>query len=247
MMETNYEYMSKPSRAKRIVRNFTEVTLHDLKEQQNVNYRRFADAFGGVLMDKEGLNESAECMKYTDIACLIENMAGNETYRGEWNGYSYTDDGYQMFFYKSLKDLLFGASARCIPIRLFLNLPVRIFYKALWYMSNQATLLKEYQSFKALYARLGGGANVDRMTIEAVLRYCDGICRLSWETGRESLRNYGIDVLNAHKLIGELLVKSFKGAFPEEFCAGEVCLKYTEVPPAEDNPKDIPDIQVPLN
>lgn len=246
MKKTDYDYMSEPTRVKRVVQGFTEMTLHDFRTMQ-LKDRRFADFFSSVIIETENLSEKAEHMKYTDIICLIENMTGNEAYGGDMNGDPYTGDELQLFHYKSIQNLLLDVFTRCIPIRLFLALPVKAFYKCLWDISGRNILAIEYRSVRKLYTKLGGKEREDEITIKDVLDQCAAIYRKPWSIPFNSLERYKEDMLYAYNLTGKLLVKSFKEAFPEKFCVEEVRSKYSDspeeigIPSVQDEEMNVPD------
>lgn len=235
MEKTNREYMAEPARVERTLQRFTKMTLHELKavQQKKRNYAEWC--MDGAIAIENLDREKAETMSYMDIICFLHNIWGDDRYAGIRNGdgTAYPSDLCQDFTYKMLARLLLDVQMKSVPIRLFMELPLKAFYGYLERISRDALLSREYRMACDEYVKLKDLSTVElagvyEATIKDVLRLCNNVFCMAWIPTQMELENYSQSIMSAYRLVERLLVKSFRLAFPEQFCMDRIRTRYAQ-------------------
>lgn len=234
MEKTNMEYMSEPTRVERTLQRLIKMTLHELKDMQQKNREYLGWCMDAVAVIENLDKEKAETMSYMDIICFLYNSSGDARYestRSE-DGTTCSGSDWQDFTFKMLAKFLLDAQTRNIPIRFFMSLPLKAFYGYLERISQDTFLPRECQAICRQYTELKSllttkMVEADEATIADVLTLCERIIDRAWSPTRMSLKSYGQYIVRAHCILGWLLARSFKLAFPQQFCIERIRKEYT--------------------
>lgn len=219
MVQTNTAYMSDPARVERIVQRLMQMPLAEI-EKSGCDAKAQHDRVGFVmfeLVQRENLaDDKIQKMSYAEFACLIDNVAKSSKYY--WKDHSRLSE--QLMYYKCLDGLLLEAARTSIPVRMFMALPLKAFYRHLINAADREgkdALRKELAYFK------GYG---EKCTIQEFLWNRNGVLNKSWMPFIP-FKSYAKEIRIAHRDVGRVLVDSFRMAFPEQFNAERVLQKYT--------------------
>ena len=223
MVLTNTEYMSDPARADRVIRKFMNMTLRELGEAcRRKDIYWIGSIADDMIASAEDLSvEKTQDMTYLEFACLIEHM-------GENPGYDEREDNrrsMQQFFYKLAAQDLMEGNKTSIPIRLFMALPLKVFYASL---AGYAEQNRVYTGIKTtgFYGFVKDCSNYSgNCTIGDFLSRKIDATGKAWEP-LDSLEKYEEEIRTAHADIGELLMGSFSRAFSSSLYVADILNKY---------------------
>lgn len=229
MMQVNTEFYLPMAEAERIVQEFMNMTVRELK---SVEDSKFINRIISDIISEEHLSaDKVQDMTYMEMICLIDHVGGNARYdRGGYDSVTR-----QMLYCLNLARALMEAGTLLCgrqgseAVNKFQNLPIEQFYAYIdsgtagQDMSDELEYIRNCCEYQDYYSIL------------------DFLLEKSWKADRpwrmaESLEEFGERIRTFLKDIKRLLIDSFRMAFPDRFHVADICDKYHDF--GEDDRKD---------
>lgn len=196
MVQTNTGYMSDPERAERIVRRFTGTRIKEFLTPGNRKWIRFMTE---AMIPREGLSEKElQDMEYLEFTRLVYSVGANSQY--DW--FSHDSRTEQLIYFKCLAEALIEGSKVSIPVKMFLELPLKAYYNCLDSVRTIGPLGNHFENLKECFAYKEG------YTLRDCLQEKLKEIRKAW-TMCIPLEQYRENIEDAHGHIGWLLVWNF--------------------------------------
>lgn len=212
---------------------YNEVYVGKVIEQfMDLTYHDFAANVPPDLMESStdaifGINEISETARenfnYTDMCLLLDDIGRNQAYTTYLERIHRTllNTEFQKFSFRMWNEMLLSASRGLIEAKLFLVLPMEWFCRYLIKNAPDSLIIRdEVEELKKLVRevyRTTGKELTGSATIEEVLLMARSVTREYWRPDGASLEAYQKRILTAYSAIANLLIYSFKAAYPERF------------------------------
>ena len=228
MMQVSLEYYLPMTEVERIVQEFMNVTVGELK---SVECSQFIDRIIGDIISIERLSaEKVQDMTYMELICLIDHVEQSPKYSRDDRG-SVTK---QMYYCLNLARALIDAGTMfhgwgSKVVERFQKLPIEQFYAYIDSIAVGKDMSAEFEYIRGC------------CEYEDYYSILDFFLEKSWRSDRpwrmaEPLEEFGDKIRNYSKDIGRILVDSFHMAFPDQFHVEDICSRYLDL--GEDAGKD---------
>lgn len=220
--------MKNYDRMKSAVDRVCALSVGELKRHQSaqnpIMQRLCEDVFESLNLDEKKLDE----LDFLDFICLIYQTP--DYFRLDFGAEEMQlAKAFRMVQLDGLRAHLLRAEESCIPIKLFLGLPLVDFYEYLESLGSDKSLKREWKEVskkldQMLIRRSIKKQKAETMTIKEVLIFAGEEKRRAW-LPLNSLRDYRDEIMDAYKMSQAILGHSFKLAMPERFHIQDVISK----------------------
>lgn len=225
------EYYSNPEAVASAIQSFMDLTVDEMRNDKKVSHNM--RILTSEIVETEMLdNELIGKMDYSELITMIE-MSRHIKYQQMYldRVEICTSEVFNLYNYKILFLILIGASRNSPQIRLFMELPIKQFYKYVDSISNKdgmnKKLLGDYNDFRREVERLHGKVSEDLTIKELLYKVNEKVCK-NWNIVDMSVESYKQMILDELRLIRKVLALKFMEAYPEKFDTYKVKNKYSK-------------------
>lgn len=218
MVRTNTEYMSDGDTLDYVINKFINMTV---KELNDIDSDDMNDTDREII-DMEELSETKmQDMTYIELAFLIHHVGGNDDYDNYYSSKSCDSYSLRLVLYRCFARVLLTGDEVSIPVRLFMAIPLRAFYKYLISISSDKKneLRREFYYMRKFFY------NDPDYTLQNFIKDRIRETNKAWNPVG-SIEEYKRKIKAAYGDIGRLLVKSFCLAFSDQYNIENICCKY---------------------